>query len=456
MREKHREYLLFAITVFFFLISNNLFAADAMPQEQKTYILHTALQSPIKEILDARIQEAFRRLGLNGKVLVNPSSQRALIRANEEGDGDAARVTHLKDIAPQDTNNLIQVPEPIVNLELKVYSRDLSFPVQGWDSLKEYHNGARLGAKMLEKNIPGKRTFLPTTKQLVQMLDSGRIDTMVEWDLLADHTIKELEITGIKKLAPSITVQPLHIYLHKQHQALVPKLNEVLRQMKEDGSFETITKEFVFYTGAQSPVKDIVEGRLQEAFQRIGLRFRLVYPGSAQRSLVMANENGDGDGTRVPGIKQIAPQETGNLIQIPEPIAAIQFYVYSKGAVSSVNGYSSLAKFRNGFRVGTKILEKNIPGERIILPGSARLFQMLNDQRLDTVVEWGFIADTIIQENNYSGITRLTPPLVDLPTYSLIHKKHQALIPALVKALQEMKTDGIFEKIEADVLEKFN
>ena len=80
---------------------------------------------------------------------------------------------------------------------------------------------------------------------------------------------------------------------------------------------------------------------------------------------------------------------------------------------------------------------------------------MLDDGRLDTVVEFSFVADKIIKENNYSGITRLPQPLVDLPAYSLIHKKHQALIPEITKALKEMKADGTFEKIEEDVLRKF-
>lgn len=460
MYRNHRDHLILMISLLFCtIVSSQLFAADKeVITKQKLYVFHTALESPIKEILNVCIHEAFSRLNLNVKLVMNPSSQRALMLANEDGDGDAARVPNIKGIDPENTGNLVQVPESILTMELAVYAKNLSFPVEGWNSLEKYHNGARIGAKILEKNIPGKRTFLPTTVQLVQMLDEGRIDTIVEWNLVAENAIKNLKRTSIKKLSPPIKLQPFYIYLHKKHQSLVPKLNQALCQMKEDGFFDKIAgeKEFVFYSGAQSPVKDILERRLEGAFKRIGLKFKLIYPGSAQRSLVAANEDGDGDASRVPDIKQIAPKETENLIQIPESISNIRFYVYTKRIVFSVNGYKSLANFRNGFRVGTKILEKNIPGERIILPDATRLFQMLDDGRLDTVVEWSSISDKIIKENNYSGIKRLTPPLVDLPTYSLIHKKYQALAPEIAKALKEMKTDGTFEKIEEDVLSKFN
>ena len=339
MCENYKSLHVLAISLFIgiFIFSTHLFAADGtIIPKQKTYVFHTAVQTPIKEILTSRIQEAFQRLNLNAKIAINPSSQRALMLANEEGDGEAFRVPDIKEISPDNTNNLIQVPESIISVGLAVYSKNLSFPVEGWGSLAKYHNGARIGAKILEKNIPGKKTFVLTTMQLVQLLDLDRIDTMVDWDLMADHAIQKLKITSIKKLSPYIKTQSFHIYLNKKHQALVPKLAKVLRQMKEDGFYGRIEKEYVFYTGVQSPTKEILEQRLGEAFRRIGLKFKLVYTGSAQRALIMANEDGDGDANRVPGIKQIAPKGTENLIQIPEVIGAIKFYVFTKGTVSLV------------------------------------------------------------------------------------------------------------------------
>ncbi len=450
MKKNHNSFFILVVFLLFCVVGSDLFASNEVIPEQETYVFHTALQSPIKEILDARIQEAFRRLNLTAKVLISSSSQRALILANEDGDGDAARVADIKEIASEDTINLVKVPAAIVTLVLAVYTKDLSFPVEGWHSLEEYHNGARIGAKILEKNIPEKRTFLPTTEQLVQLLDSGRIDTMIEWNLIARDTIRNLNVTSIKELTPPLTEKLLYIYLHKKHQALVPQLDKILLQMKEDGSFESISKEFVFYTGVQAPRNVILEKRLHEAFKRIGLKFKLVTPGSSQRALVLANEDGDGDASRIAGVKQIAPENTKNLIQISESIDTVKMFVYTKGAVASVDGYESLAHLQNGFRVGVKLLEKNIPGERIMLPDSPRLFQMLYDGRLDTVVEWPSIADKIIKENSYSGITKLPKPLIDMPLYPFIHKKHRALIPAIEKALKEMKKDGTFTEIIED------
>ena len=79
--------------------------------------------------------------------------------ADKEGDGDAFRVPHIKKIDPENTTNLVQVPESILTMELAAYTKKPSFPVEGWKSLEKYHNGARYGAKILEQKIPGKEPF---------------------------------------------------------------------------------------------------------------------------------------------------------------------------------------------------------------------------------------------------------------------------------------------------------
>lgn len=437
-------------------------AAEQQEQHnQAPYVFHTAMGSPIRDILEARIKEAFHRMGLEAELTPTLSSQRAIMLANQDGDGDAARVANIKEIAPQNTGNLLKVREPIVTMALTVYTKNLDFPVEGWHSLVGYHNGARVGAKILEKNIPGQRSFVPSTEQLVRLLDSGRIDTMVEWNLIADTAIKDAGITGIKKLSPALTYEPFFLYLHKRHEALLPRLTQVLAQMKEDGTFEKIRtdilgrpSEYVFYHGSTPPVIDILNGRLQEAFRRIGKKCRVVYAGSAQRSLIMANEEGDGDAMRVADIKQLAPRETDSLLQIPESIYTMEYSVYTKKKAFPVTGWQAMDGYTNGFRVGVKILEINMPGHPLLLPNTERLFLMLNLGRIDTVVELNVLADSFIRQEHLAGINKLSPPLVSVLGYTFIHKKHRQLVPRIADALAAMKKDGSFMKIQADILQK--
>ena len=133
MYRNNRNYLVLVMSLLFCtVVSSHLLAADGTEiTKQKLYVFHTAIRSPMKEILDVRIQEAFRRLNLNAKLVMSPSSQRALMLANEDGDGDAARVPNLKEISPENTGNLVKVPESIMTIEFSVYTKDLSFPVDG-------------------------------------------------------------------------------------------------------------------------------------------------------------------------------------------------------------------------------------------------------------------------------------------------------------------------------------
>jgi polar amino acid transport system substrate-binding protein len=207
---------------------------------------------------------------------------------------------------------------------------------------------------------------------------------------------------------------------------------------------------YIFYTGVQSPVFDILQGRLQEAFRRIGKRCEVRSTGSSKRALLLANEKGDGDAYRNGVIKEINPDMTGNLLKIPESVGDVEFSVYTNKKHLVVSNWASLDGLKNGLRVGAKLLENEIPANQTRLPDTDRLLKMLAENRLDTVTEHGTIADYKIQQLHLQGINKLTPPLASFPGYSYIHKKHKQLIPAISASLAEMKKDGSFMQVKKD------
>jgi len=208
---------------------------------------------------------------------------------------------------------------------------------------------------------------------------------------------------------------------------------------------------FVFYTGIQSPVFEILQRRLREAFARIGKVCEVRSAGSSKRALIMANEQGDGDAYRNGRIKELSPDSTGNLLRIPEPIGNVEFTVYTKKKNLEAVDWSSLDGLDNGLRDGVKNLEQNIPGKQLRLPDTGQLLKMLAENRLDTVTEHSIVADFKIKQLQLQGITKLTPPLASFPGYSYIHKNHKELIPAISASLAQMKNEGLFEQIEEEV-----
>lgn len=211
----------------------------------KTLILYTGIQTPLYEICRARIREACRRTGRHCDVRNTGSSERALFMANTEGDGDAMRLGNVKEIVPQLTADLIQVPVEVAVVSLSVYSSGPVFPVRGWTSLKGLRNGVKRGVKIAEKNLSNEVMLLPDSERLLLMLEDKRLDTVVTHDIVADYIIRSKGFAGIVKLSPPLVAEPGYVYLHKKHKALVPVLAESLADMKADGSFERLKQETV-------------------------------------------------------------------------------------------------------------------------------------------------------------------------------------------------------------------
>ena len=95
---------------------------------------------------------------------------------------------------------------------------------------------------MFETHATGARVVhkLDKAEQLFQMLAAGRIDLALY--TLADGValVRQLGLSGIAPLTPALRDVDMYLYLHKKHQALVPKLSQAIRDIKADGSYNRI------------------------------------------------------------------------------------------------------------------------------------------------------------------------------------------------------------------------
>lgn len=220
--------------------------AGAHPACSQTIVLNTANDSPNSTddhtgICDRVMTEAFRRMGIKLKI-VNLPSERALVNANEGvEDGNFARVEGLDKLYP----NLIRVSEEITTFEFVAFSRKATLKTTGWNSLKPYKVGIITGWKILENNIVGVKsiTKVRDEKLLFSLLLAGKVDLVVYDRLQGEVVIKQAAAEGIRALEPPLAVRGMFPYLHKRHADLVPKLEQTLRAMKKDGTFNRIVGE---------------------------------------------------------------------------------------------------------------------------------------------------------------------------------------------------------------------
>ena len=148
-------------------------------------------------------KEAFRRIGVEFKLVTLPS-ERSLHSANlGEVDGEGLRVAGLSGQYP----NLVQVPERYIGISFVAFARDATIRLeQGGESLKPHRVAFINGWKMFEANASGARSVSKVDKpdQLFLMLDSGRVDLALYTRTDGVALARGMGLGAIAPIAPAL------------------------------------------------------------------------------------------------------------------------------------------------------------------------------------------------------------------------------------------------------------
>jgi polar amino acid transport system substrate-binding protein len=192
-----------------------------------------------RQVLSEVLREAMGRLGLPWRLLSLPS-ERSLHEANAGAvDGEGLRVPGLSAQYP----NLIQVPESFTSISFVAFGRVPAGGAaprleQGWRDLSAYRVAHIVGWKLFEASVGNTRALHKVDKpeQLFRMLESGRIDLALYTRADGLALVRSLGLGGIQVLEPALKDVDMYLYLHRRHADLVPRLAQVVRAMKADGS----------------------------------------------------------------------------------------------------------------------------------------------------------------------------------------------------------------------------
>lgn len=193
-----------------------------------------------RKALQVLAQEALRRIGVEFK-LVSLPSERSLVAANAgEVDGEGLRVAGLE----EQYGNLVRVPERFVRTSFVAFARTSSINLErGWDSISPYRVAFINGWKMFEANASGARVVHKVDKpeQMFQMLEHGHVDLALYTRADGVFLARKLGLASVAPLAPTLKDVDLFLYLHRRHEALVPRLARALKDMKADGTYQRLT-----------------------------------------------------------------------------------------------------------------------------------------------------------------------------------------------------------------------
>lgn len=220
-----------------------LFCFLAMPAilaAKEELVLTGVEKMYITKISAAVLAEAYQQIGITFTTNLAPG-ERALVQANNGVvDGDLNRKIGLE----QKYDNLIMIPVSVVSADWVVFTKKVKFTVQGWKSLQPHYILLQRGLRVAVDNTEGMtRHITSSISQVFMMLDAGRADVALSTRIEGLLTIKELGLSEITVLEPSLEVIPLYHYLHKKHVKIVPKLTEVLQRMEQQGEIKKIQEQ---------------------------------------------------------------------------------------------------------------------------------------------------------------------------------------------------------------------
>ena len=192
--------------------------------------------------LDIVAGEAFRRAGIQLRLVKLPA-ERGLINANAGiEDGDMARIAGLEGRYP----NLVRVPEKLIDWEFTAFSKNAVLPAR-WDVLAARPISLIRGWKIYEKEL----THAPLTvisddsTQMFRLLQLDRVEVVLYERWLGLSLLKNQHIQGVYPLEPLLAKREMFIYLNKRHATLVPKIAEALRAIKAEGLYDRLYREKV-------------------------------------------------------------------------------------------------------------------------------------------------------------------------------------------------------------------
>ena len=190
--------------------------------------------------LDVIATEAFRRIGVELRLVKLPA-ERALLLANDGlEDGDLTRIADIEEQYP----NLVRVPEKLIDWDFAAFSKDASIPAN-LEAIRHHSVGFIKGWKFYERNMAGAErvTTVDDPTQLFRLLDRDRIEVALYARWMGLALIQKQGLKNIRPLEPPLASSAMYIYLNKRHAKLVPKLAEALRALKREGFYQRVYRE---------------------------------------------------------------------------------------------------------------------------------------------------------------------------------------------------------------------
>lgn len=230
------------------LIASAIVAPLAVAAREPTFAMATGTREPLVSspgqpgFIEEIAREAFRRAGYGLRVVPLPI-ERALVNANAGiEDGDLFRAAGFE----KDYPNLLQVPQPLIDQDFVALTLRADVEVRSWSDLARYSIAHITGQKIIERQLQGAAnvTTVRDGELLLELLVNGRVDIIVHNRWVALWLARRAGRT-VRVLEPPLLRVPMYMYLHRKHEALVPRLAAALVDVQRDGTWQRLYNEIL-------------------------------------------------------------------------------------------------------------------------------------------------------------------------------------------------------------------
>ncbi len=236
------------ILALFFMCVGLLMPVQTQAHEvSETLVLSNGTLPPVTTpaghgYLDKLYAEWFSRAGLHAELLFVPAA-RGLENSNAGiYDGDAARTEIDSSLYPY----LHRVPEPLSRIYLHGFHIDPDIRIRTAGDFRRYRVGYVRGWRVAERLFEGmgNAVALRDVDGLMDMLAAGRLDIAFLTLVPARELAHARNLESLEKTEFHIE-KDQYLYLNAKHLDKIPRLTEVLRLMKSDGSYDAIMADYI-------------------------------------------------------------------------------------------------------------------------------------------------------------------------------------------------------------------
>ena len=218
-----------------------LFLLVSTEGKAATLNLVSLVESPIQLIGEKVSEEVFSRLDIDIEIESLPAKRARYYVSTGEKDGEVLRVFNYGVNNP----NVLRVPTPYYELKTSAFVlKDSGIKINDKNDINKYRLIVQRGhvhSAMAVKDVPENNVIvMDSEQQIFSFLGLGRADIAILTSTDGQAALASLGIKDVIELDIVLALHPVHIYLHKRHKNLVPKIDEAIRTMKESGQLEKI------------------------------------------------------------------------------------------------------------------------------------------------------------------------------------------------------------------------